>query len=97
MSHCVRAIFTHLHKARRFGSGENVGSGRVIWALLQGSVAAKEFLTLGFSNHPVVQNVLNLHMQQNAVTKEKYTADMLSVNNTLKDLLTRVGKLQSKK
>jgi hypothetical protein len=91
VSQCVRAIFEHLHNARRFGKSGDGTREEIMWATLRGRKAANEILAANFTNHQVVQNVLNLHMQRNAVTKEHFESALGKIQTTLGDHAKRIA------
>ena len=57
--HCVRVVFEVLYEARWIGSGKTIQEARNI-------------LAKGFSAHPVVANVLNVHMQKRLMMREEH-------------------------
>eukprot|EP00536_Pseudo-nitzschia_multiseries_P016276 jgi/Psemu1/45562/gm1.45562_g len=67
ISHCMQAIFDHLHKAWKVGVKLGIDKSVIMWSCLQGRQAALEFTQYGFSNHPVVHTVLNEHMPHWAI------------------------------
>ena len=69
MSHCVRAIFKELHKARIAGRGPFFGNkaGSIAWGSLRAQKRMKEFLNKKFMGDPALSHILNLYLQDNAV------------------------------
>ena len=57
--HCVRVVFKVLYEARWIGSGKTIQEARNI-------------LAKGFSAHPVVANVLNVHMQKQSMMRGEH-------------------------
>eukprot|EP00536_Pseudo-nitzschia_multiseries_P007909 jgi/Psemu1/19038/gm1.19038_g len=83
VSHCVQAIFEHLHKARKVGAKLGVNKPR--WSshktrgCLQGRQAVLEFTQDGFSNHRVVQPVFNEHMRHRAIMRDEMNTHLAAL------------------
>lgn len=94
VSHCVRTIFEYLHDARKIGAGRNVHGSYVMWACLQGRRAAAELMDKGFSGHPAVEHVLNIHMQRRALMKDEYAKEKKTIDLQFKHLSNEVSSLK---
>jgi hypothetical protein len=69
--HSVRAIFSHLQRARATGYGTK-DAANMIWGCLRGQIAANEMLSISFRKHSVVANVLNDHLQHSAIMRDEF-------------------------
>jgi hypothetical protein len=89
ISHCVRAIFRDLHKARIAGRGPFLGGDRasgIVWGSLQAHRLMQEYLDADFSAHPKCSHILNIHLQDNALMKVDFRREF----DKLKGLVTEV-------
>ena len=75
---CIRVIFKLLRNARSSGSRwtPEAGDGDVqlVWAQLQCHRVMHELRSAGFSAHPALSHVLNLHLQDNIALRSKFEA-----------------------
>ena len=72
ISHCVRAIFSELHQARLPGRGPyhpTEKASSVVWGCLQGILKMREFMNKGFTSHPFLSHILNMHLRDNVVSR----------------------------
>jgi hypothetical protein len=71
VSHCVRAIFDLLYKARVAGRGPFLDDSRrdagMTWGALQCHAVCRSLMDANFSSHPTLSHILNLHLRDNAV------------------------------
>jgi hypothetical protein len=71
VSHCVRAIFDLLFKARVAGRGPFLDDARrdagMVWGALQCHAVCRSLMDANFSSHPTLSHILNLHLRDNAV------------------------------
>jgi hypothetical protein len=71
VSHCVRAIFDLLYKARVAGRGPFLDDSRrqagMVWGALQCHSVCRSLMEANFSSHPTLSHILNLHLRDNAV------------------------------
>jgi hypothetical protein len=78
VSHCVRAIFALLYKARAPGRGPFLDESRrqagMVWGALQCHSICRHLLDSNFSGHPTLSHILNLHLRDNAVMKSSLDA-----------------------
>jgi hypothetical protein len=99
ISHCVRAIFSDLHDARIAGRGiYNKGAetrAGLVWGSLQGLKRMREYLAVGFSAHPKLSHILNLHLQDNALMKHVFETYVLEHNAKWKQSAATLAKLNS--
>jgi hypothetical protein len=75
ISHCVRVIFKLLRDARASGARWTVETrdAQLVWAQFQCHRLMEELRLLAqFSSHPALSHVLNLHLQDNVVSRSKY-------------------------
>jgi hypothetical protein len=88
VSHCVRAIFVMLYKARAPGRGpfldESKRQAGMVWGALQCLNVCRALLEANFSGHPTLSHILNLHLRDNAV-----------MNSTLEVLTKRVDSMDA--
>ena len=70
--HCVRVVFEVIHDTRRIGGSRSTDSTGTMWGCLQGIRGAREILAKSISAHPVVANVLKVHMQKRSMMREEY-------------------------
>jgi hypothetical protein len=88
VSHCVRAIFMLLYKARAPGRGpfldESKRQAGMVWGALQCLNVCRSLLEANFSGHPTLSHILNLHLRDNAV-----------MNSTLDALTKRIDAMDS--
>jgi hypothetical protein len=94
MSHAIRMVCEMLHSARAprrgpFRLGEK--GVKIFWGTLQALGVMRELRMANFSAHPALSQILNLHLQDNAVTK----AEMASMEKRLKSVLDEVKALKS--
>ena len=88
--HCVRVVFEVLHDARRSGSGKMEDKAGTMWGCLQGIREARNILSKGFSAHPVVANVLNIHMQKRSMMRGEHTQIQETTNKSITALKEEV-------
>jgi hypothetical protein len=78
ISHCIRVIFKLLRDARSSGARwtpeDGGGDVELVWAQLQCHRVMSELQTAGFGAHPALSHVLNLHIQDNVVSRSKFEA-----------------------
>jgi hypothetical protein len=74
ISHCVRVIFKLLRDARASGARwtEETRDAQLVWAQFQCHRLMEELRLAQFSSHPALSHVLNLHLQDNVVSRSKY-------------------------
>jgi hypothetical protein len=94
VSHAVHTVMGMLHAARgpgrgAFGPGEM--PGKLLWGTLQAIGVMRELREANFSSHPALSHILNLHLQENVVTK----AEMGEMREKLKSVLDEVTKMKS--
>jgi hypothetical protein len=93
MSHAVRTICEMLHAAHAPGRGPyppGEKGARIFWGTLQALTVMRKLREANFSAHPALSHILNLHLQDNAVSK----ADMVVMENKLKAVLEEVKALK---
>jgi hypothetical protein len=76
LSHCVRVVFKLLRDARSSGARWTPGTSdeQLVWAQVQCHRVMEEIRSLGFGAHPALSHVLNLHLQDNVVSRSKFEA-----------------------
>jgi hypothetical protein len=94
MSHAVRTIMEILHAARApgrgpFGPGEL--STKILWGTLQALGVMRKMRAANFSAYPALSHILNLHLQDNAVT----TSELIAVEKRLKTTMDDLKALKS--
>jgi hypothetical protein len=94
VSHAVRTVMDMLHAAQGpgrgpFGPGEM--PGKLLWGTLQEIGVMRELREANFSAHPALSHILNLHLQDNVVTK----AEMGEIREKLKSVLDEVTKMKA--
>lgn len=76
ITHCVRVIFKLLRDAQLSGSHwtpeASDGDVQLVWAQLQCHQVMHKLRVAGFSAHPVLSHVLNLHLQDNVASRSKF-------------------------
>jgi uncharacterized membrane protein YgcG len=74
ISHCVRVVFKLLRDVRSGGARWTVDTRDVqlVWAQIQCHRVMAELRHAHFSAHPALSHVLNLHLQDNVVSRSKY-------------------------
>jgi hypothetical protein len=74
ISHCVRVVFKLLRDARSSGARWTPGTSdeQLVWAQLQCHRVMAELRAVGFGAHPALSHVLNLHLQDNVVSRSKF-------------------------
>ena len=74
LSHCVRVVFKLLRDARSSGSRWTPGTSdeQLVWAQMQCHRVMEEIRSIGFGAHPALSHVLNLHLQDNVVSRSKF-------------------------
>jgi hypothetical protein len=106
MSHAIRTICEMLHAARAPGRGPfrpGEKGVKIVWGTLQALVVMQELRMANFSAHPALSHILNLHLQDNAVTKsemalmEKKMKGVMDELKTLKSAMDRKGGFATKK
>jgi hypothetical protein len=90
VSHCVRAVFALLYKARAPGRGPFLDDSRkhagMVWGALQCHRVCRELLEANFAGHPTLSHILNLHLRDNAVMN----SSMAEVTKRIEDLDTLI-------
>jgi hypothetical protein len=94
MLHAIRTICNMLHAARAprrgpFRPGEK--GVKIFWGMLQALVVMRELRMANFSALPALSHILNLHLQDNTVTKSEMTA----MENKLKGVVDKLKVLKS--
>ena len=76
ISHCVRVVFKLLRDARSSGARWTTETRdvKLVWAQMQCHRVMEELRVAQFSAHPALSHVLNLHLQDNVVSRSKYEA-----------------------
>ena len=90
--HYVRVVFEVIHDARRIGGGRSTDSAGTMWGCLQGIRGAREILAKGISAHPVVANVLNVHMQKRSMMREEHNKIQSATEKLITSLPDEVRK-----
>ena len=76
ISHCVRAVFEDLHEARMPGRGPHLTAedraASSIWGCFQSHRKMQEFEKVGFSAHPTLSHILNIHLRDHTVSKATF-------------------------
>ena len=75
ISHCMREVFAELRISCIVGCGPYLPEDRpssVSWGCIQGLNMTKEFYKLGFSAHPKMSHILNIHLCNNSIPKAKF-------------------------
>ena len=76
ISHCVRAVFKDLHEARMPGRGPHLTpedrAASSIWGCFQSHLKMQEFEKVGFSAHPTLSHILNIHLRGHTVSKATF-------------------------
>jgi hypothetical protein len=74
ISHCVRVIFKLLRDARSAGARwtDETRDAQMVWAQFQCHRLMEELRLAQFSAHPALSHVLNLHLQDNVVSRSRY-------------------------
>jgi hypothetical protein len=85
MSHAIWTICEMLHSARA------PGRGPIFWGTLQALGVMRELRMANFSAHPALSHIINIYLQDNAVTK----SEMASMERRLKSVLEEVKALKS--
>jgi hypothetical protein len=89
MSHAVRTIMEMLHAVRAPGRGPfapgEMGA-KILWGTLQAVVVMRELRRVNFSGSPALSHILNLHLQDNAVTKSELAAMEKRLKATMDEL-----------
>jgi hypothetical protein len=97
ISHCVRAIFADLHEARIAGRGSYPkgieAAAGIVWGSLQGLKRMQEYSALGFSAHPKLSHILNLHLQDHALMKHFFFEYVEQTNKRWKENATALLKI----
>jgi hypothetical protein len=97
ISHCVRAIFADLHEARIAGRGSYPkgieAAAGIVWGSLQGLKRMQEYSALGFSAHPKLSHILNLHLQDHALMKHFFFEYVEQTNKKWKENATALLKI----
>ena len=92
LCHCLRVVFEVLHEARRVGSGKMDDKAGTMWGCLQGVREARNILAKGFSAHPVVANVLNVHMQKRSMMRGEHEKIQANTDKSIGSLKEDVRK-----
>jgi hypothetical protein len=77
VGHCVREIFSALHKARLPGRGLLTTEEQplsMLWGALQAYKKMEEPTKKQFSAHPLLSHALTLHLRQHSVKKAEHVA-----------------------
>jgi BMFP domain-containing protein YqiC len=87
ISHCVRVIFKLLRDARSSGARwmAETRDAQMVWAQFQCHRLMEELRLAQFSAHPALSHVLNLHLQDNVVSRSRY--------ETLEKKVAELGKI----
>jgi hypothetical protein len=87
ISHCVRVIFKLLRDARSSGARWTLETrdAQMVWAQFQCHRLMEELRLAQFSAHPALSHVLNLHLQDNVVSRSRY--------ETLEKKVTEIAKI----
>ena len=76
ISHCVRAVFEDLHEARMSGRGPHLTAedraASSTWGCFQAQLKMQEYEKLGFSAHPTLSHILNIHLRDHTVSKAPF-------------------------
>jgi hypothetical protein len=64
---------------------------KILWGTLQALGVMRELRVANFSSHPALSHILNLHLQDNAVTKLELAALEKKLKTTMDDLKTLKG------
>jgi hypothetical protein len=94
MAHAIRTICEMLHAARAPGRGPfrpGEKGVKIFWGTLQALGVMRELRMAKFSAHPALSHILNLHLQDNALTK----SEMTSMERRLKSVIEEVKALKS--
>ena len=102
ISHCVRVIFKLLRDARAGGARwtPETRDVQLVWAQIQCHRVMSKLRLAQFSAHPALSHVLNLHLQDNVVSRSKYEAmekRMLEIEKVARDAKKVADKLASAK
>jgi hypothetical protein len=92
ISHCVRVIFKLLRDARSSGARWTLETrdAQMVWAQFQCHRLMEELRLAQFSAHPALSHVLNLHLQDNVVSRSRYeslekkVAELTKITNEAK-------------
>jgi hypothetical protein len=94
LSHALRTIMDMLHGTRAPGRGPFVGremGPKIFWGSLQAIGVMRKFKETNFSAHPALGHILNLHLQDNAVTKSEMKAALDKIKDLTADVKTLKG------
>jgi hypothetical protein len=94
MSHVLRTMMEMLHAARAPGRGPyppGKKGARIFWGTLQAVTVMRKLREANLSAHPALSHILNLHLQDNSVTK----SEMAGMEKRLKAILDEVKILKS--
>jgi hypothetical protein len=94
MSHAIRTICEMLHAAQAPGRGPfrpGEKGVKIFGGTLQALVVMRELRMSNFSAHPALSHILNLHLQDNAVTK----SEMAAMEKKLKGVMDELKTLKS--
>jgi hypothetical protein len=94
MPHAVRTIMEMLYAARAPGRGplrQGEMGTKILWGTLQALGVVRELRAANFSSHPARSHILNLHLQDNAVTKSELAAMEKTFRTTMDDLKALKG------
>ena len=74
LSHCVRVVFKLLRDARASGARWTPGTSdeQLVWAQMQCHRVMDDIRSIGFGAHPALSHVLNLHLQDNVVSRSRF-------------------------
>ena len=102
ISHCVRAVFEDLHEARMPGRGPHLTvddrAASSMWGCFQAHLKMQEFEKVGFSAHPTLSHILNIHLRDHTVSKatfEKLAARIATMESNAATNASAVRVLQS--
>jgi hypothetical protein len=96
MLHAVRTIMEMLHASRAPGRGpfaQGEMGTKIFWGTLQALGVMRELRAANFSAHPALSHILNLHLQDNAVTKSEMIAMEKKLKTTMDDLKALKGSI----
>eukprot|EP00536_Pseudo-nitzschia_multiseries_P012423 jgi/Psemu1/32038/gm1.32038_g len=89
ISHCVWAIFEHLHKTCKVGGKLGVDKLVIMWGCLQGRQAGLEFTQDRFFSHSVMQTVLNEHMHHRAAMRDEMNAHLAFLKKKPEEIIIK--------
>ena len=101
-AHCTRTIFNLLNKARACGRVHTKENRleQTVWGMMKAYEVQEALLQLDFDAYPEVSHALNIHLQDNSVTRSahsKLNAKVEESEKNIKALLASVESLKKKK